>query len=108
MAWIRLFPSWESLEPHVPANRLLHLKVKGVSVCLAVFSQEEIKAFQNECSHRGAFLSQGSLNSQQEVVCPLHAYRFRCSNGQEAENRSQALTTYTLEWRPDGLYIDWP
>ncbi|MDN4166770.1 Rieske (2Fe-2S) protein [Cytophagales bacterium LB-30] len=96
------------MEPHIPANRMLHIKVRGTSICLAVFSKDDIKAFQNVCPHRGAFLSQGSLNFQQEVVCPLHAYRYHCGNGREAENRSPSLRIYTLLWQADGLYIQWP
>ena len=75
-----------TLEQKVP--RLV--KVEGKNLCI-IRIDENILAFENECPHMGESLHNGKLNYLNQIVCPLHTYRFDTKTGEEANQRCGSL-----------------
>lgn len=68
----------------IPEGSFLAVDVGGVSVLL-VHTRGEVRAFDNACTHAGAWLDMGQLHSDaDEIECPLHGGRFNASTGAPA------------------------
>ncbi|MEB2779489.1 Rieske 2Fe-2S domain-containing protein [Algoriphagus sp. C2-6-M1] len=65
-------------------------------------------AFQGYCPHRGASLFQGSLTSEEEIICPLHEYRFDMKTGEVKVGSCGDLEVYQIELTEEGLEIYFP
>jgi nitrite reductase/ring-hydroxylating ferredoxin subunit len=64
--------------------------------------------FQSFCPHRGASLIQGSINAINELICPLHQYRFDLISGQVKSGSCSDLETFPAELGEKGLEITLP
>jgi ferredoxin-nitrite reductase len=74
------------------------VRLNGTEV--AVFKCEgRLYAIENRCPHEGAPLA-GGLVEGEEVICPLHAYRFQLKTG--ACSTDPALRARTFQVMPDG------
>jgi NAD(P)H-dependent nitrite reductase small subunit len=63
----------------IPENSAKMIRVKGNE--MAVFKRDgQVYAIQNICPHEGGQLSKGWLEGD-EVVCPLHGYKFHLKTG---------------------------
>jgi NAD(P)H-dependent nitrite reductase small subunit len=63
----------------IPEGAAKMIRVKGEE--MAVFKRDgQVYAIQNTCPHEGGQLSKGWLESD-EVVCPLHGYKFDLKTG---------------------------
>ncbi|MBN3581265.1 Rieske (2Fe-2S) protein [Algoriphagus aestuarii] len=68
----------------------------------------EFFAFQAFCPHRGASLVEGQLNSINEIICPLHQYRFEIKSGRVSAGSCSDLETYPAFLAENGLVITLP
>jgi len=74
-------------------------------VCV-VRSGEKVFAFEQLCPHRGGFLKDGRINAFDEIICPLHSYRFNLNTGQLASGGSCGdLEVYRTNLTEEGLEI---
>ena len=75
---------------------------------VAVFRQRDgsIYALDSACPHAGGPLSDG-LVGDGFVVCPLHAYRFRLSDGQGI-GTDLAIRTYPIEIKDGWIFLRLP
>ncbi len=74
------------------------VRVNGTEA--AVFKcQGQLYALENRCPHEGAALAGGVVEGD-EVVCPLHSYRFQLKTG--ACSTDPALRARTFQVVPDG------
>lgn len=103
--WYQIFPDETELHKAVPIGSLGLLRAGELRICLAN-TEKGLFAFSNACTHRQADLHEGWLNKYEEVVCPLHQYRFSIRNGEERSGHGcPDLKTYPIEIRADGVYI---
>jgi ferredoxin-nitrite reductase len=80
------------------------LVVDGVDV--AVFRRDGcLYALQNGCPHEGAPLASGVLEGD-EVVCPLHGYRFNVKTGACSTDPTLRARTYRLVTREGRVTVD--
>jgi len=56
----------------------------------------QVFAVKNECPHRGGPLADGMLAGEQ-VVCPMHAYRYDAKSGVCDQSGTCAVETYPVE-----------
>ena len=70
--------------------------------------EDEFFAFQSFCPHRGASLLEGSINSINEIICPLHQYRFELKSGRVSAGSCADLETYPTSLTENGLVITLP
>jgi nitrite reductase (NADH) small subunit len=71
---------------------------------VAVFRSRSGKVFAvaDRCPHRGGPLADGMIVGDQ-VVCPLHAFRFHGETGTCDQAGACSIATYPVEVTPDGL-----
>ncbi len=70
---------------------------------VAIFRTRDNKVFatQATCPHKGGPLADGIIGEGQ-VICPLHAYKFKLANGEAVGNTCSALKTYPAWLSEDG------
>lgn len=73
---------------------------------LAVFRARDGRVFavENECPHKGGPLSDGMLIGEQ-VVCPLHAFRFNGTTGECDQANVCAIDAFPVEVRNGVVYV---
>lgn len=71
---------------------------------IAVFRTRngQVFATAQRCPHRDGPLADGMLVGEQ-LVCPLHGFRFDLSSGQCEQSQVCAVQTYPVEITPEGL-----
>lgn len=77
--WIALEPAERDESGDIPAGRLVKAKL-GINTLVLVREGERIFALHDTCAHAGGPLSAGTLVDGC-AECPLHASRFRLSDG---------------------------
>ncbi|GHM99706.1 hypothetical protein WSM22_11960 [Cytophagales bacterium WSM2-2] len=104
MEWIRIFENSTQAEKALPENQPRLLMVRSKRICLAKHNGK-ILAVQNNCTHSGGSLNQGTINYLGEVVCPLHQYQFDLKTGHEANQRSSDLECFPIRESEEGIFI---
>ena len=102
---VKLFSSEEEAISEVPigTSRKLVVKDKGY---LLIHSKRGFSVSDELCPHQRESLNKGELNAFNEIICPLHEYRFDLITGIEHSNRCDPLTLYQIAVKSDGLYIE--
>lgn len=67
--------------------------------------QDKLYACGYACPHAGGILSDGHIDAQGNIVCPLHHYRFNMENGRNTSGEGYFLKPYKVEVREDGIYV---
>ncbi|WP_114751193.1 Rieske (2Fe-2S) protein [Pleomorphovibrio marinus] len=87
-----------------PDRSIREVQLGDQKICVAR-DGESFFAFERLCPHRLANLKEGQLNSFQEVICPLHHYRFELNSGRVASGDCRDLKVYKAELDESGLKI---
>ena len=107
MKKIKVFDSPEKARSVIPLNTLKKVRTKDYTLCL-VHTSEGFFATEDAFPHMQASLSEGRLNYLDELICPLHSYRYSLRTGQECKNRTRDLRKYLVELNQNGLFIFLP
>ncbi len=102
-----IFASKEEASRRIPVNSMVKISIAGKMIFMA-HTPDGFFAGDDACPHRGASLSKGTLNYLNEVVCPLHAYRYSLVYGTEASQRTAELALYPVVVNDNGIYITLP
>jgi nitrite reductase/ring-hydroxylating ferredoxin subunit len=62
-------------------------------------------ATQRRCLHQGADLAEGIIAAG-ELICPLHAWRYRADTGVHVQSRQNCLVVYRVRVAGDAIQID--
>jgi|SRR5690606_6685630 len=81
-------------------------KVGGQRICL-IQDQGKWYATSSKCPHAGGDLGSGWCENGQ-LICPRHRQRFDLQTGKGAAEQYNAIRTFNLEEREDGLYVELP
>lgn len=106
MHWIKLFVSEVEAQQFFEKQKFFTLGVNDQKVCIARFGAS-FYGFKSRCPHAGVSLSEGYINDNLEVVCPLHGYRFSLLDGREVSGHNCHLPIYPIEIRSDGVFLGW-
>lgn len=63
------------------------------------------RAYSAVCPHQLGKLDDAKIQSQGEIVCPWHGYRFDISNGENLDRKCTALTLFKTEIEDDSLFV---
>ncbi len=102
---IKIFNSPDEAEIEIPLGTSRKLIVEEKPY-LIIHSTQGFTVTDELCPHQRASLVKGMLNSFEEIICPLHEYRFSLKTGIESSNRCGHLTLYQIAVKSDGLYIE--
>lgn len=92
----KLFDSTEEMKRLLQNNQPRLVVADRQGICV-VRKGDTLLAFKNECPHMGEGLSGGLVNYLNEIVCPLHAYKFNLANGEEENRRCGSLQFISVE-----------
>ncbi|MGE4411394.1 MAG: 3-phenylpropionate/cinnamic acid dioxygenase ferredoxin subunit [Sphingobium sp.] len=86
------------------------LKVEAPGGAIALFNVDgEFYAVDDRCSHGNASMSEGYVEDDATVECPLHAARFCMKTGAAlCQPATDPLRTYPVEIVDGTVYIDVP
>lgn len=96
--------SKESILNMVPDRSIKKVLIGEKPITLVRVSRD-FYAFQGFCPHRGAPLFEGSLNVMNEIICPLHQYRFDIKTGEVMAGSCGDLELYPTTLTENGLEI---
>ncbi|MGW8121728.1 Rieske (2Fe-2S) protein [Roseivirga echinicomitans] len=105
MKTYKLFDSEQSLMESMGSETRKIVRIGERKICL-VLNQGEFHAFDHLCPHNQHSLFEGTINYKNEVVCPLHSYRFNLADGSECEQRTKPLKIHALKIESDGVFLD--
>ena len=86
----KLFESIDQMKDVLVNKKPRQVKAGGKNICI-VREGENLLAFANECPHMGESLSNGTINHLDEIVCPLHSYRFNIHTAEAVERQCRSL-----------------
>lgn len=86
------------------------VKVEGLNEAVAVFrSNGEVYALSDRCSHGNASMSEGYVEDDGTVECPLHAARFCLKTGAALRQpATEPLRTFRVAVVEGKIYVDVP
>jgi nitrite reductase/ring-hydroxylating ferredoxin subunit len=87
----------------IPSGRGRTVEVEGLLIAL-LQSDDEVVALSDRCPHSGGSLGQGWIEAD-EVVCPLHQWRFKLKDGRCATIRGQGVHRFPVEIRGDEVWV---
>ncbi|QES90377.1 Rieske (2Fe-2S) protein [Rhizosphaericola mali] len=74
-------------------NVIKNIKLNN-NVISIVFNNNRLYAFQSKCPHSGAKFSEGFLDKNNCLVCPLHKFKFKLTNGLNVTGEGYRLKVY--------------
>ena len=101
----KLFNSSEELENLLQNNQPRHVVAGQRNICV-VRQGTNLIAFENECPHMGESLSGGLVNGLNEIVCPLHTYKFNLKTGEEESRRCASLKFIHVKNEGGEIYLE--
>jgi len=102
---VKLFSSEKEAIDEVPIGTIRKLMIKNKGYLL-IHSHKGFSVSDELCPHQRASLAKGMVNNFNEIICPLHEYRFNLITGSESSNKCGHLTLYQIAVKSDGLYIE--
>ena len=100
----KIFSSIEEPVRALPLNTPKKLVLDGISYCI-VRTGNGIVITNEACPHNKAPLSEGRLNAYNEIICPLHEYRFNLNTGRESGLRCSDLRIYKVVESKEGIFL---
>lgn len=72
---------------------------------LLVYTNDQLYCCTAKCPHAGGNLARGFTDAKNNIVCPLHKYRFQLSNGYNSSGEGYHLKTYRVMVNDDGVFV---
>lgn len=101
----KLFDSEEQMTSTLQNNEPRRVVAGNRNICV-VRQGTELIAFRNECPHMGEGLNGGKVNYLNEIVCPLHTYKFNLKTGDEENKRCSGLIFVKVSKTSEGIFLD--
>lgn len=86
-------------------NNMIVVEVAGKKITLCQ-TKNKLYACAYKCPHASGILAEGFIDHAENIVCPIHGYRFSLHNGRNTSGEDFYLKTYKTESREDGIYIE--
>ena len=101
---IKIFASKDDAYNALLLNVPRKVIIADRKICM-VRTTKGIFALNDACPHQRASLSDGKINAFDEIICPLHEYRFNLINGREANQQSGDADIYHIDIEDDGIFL---
>ncbi|MEZ5023924.1 MAG: glutamate synthase-related protein [Chitinophagales bacterium] len=79
--------------------------VKNTDLVIIKFD-DEVSALYGRCLHRGALLSDGFVDDNDNLICGLHNWDYRIDTGVSAYNNEEVLQKFTTAIQGGDVYVD--
>lgn len=88
-------------EPQL-VNSTRTIVIDNLKICMAR-TESGYYAVDNKCPHAGAHLGAGGWCENEQIVCPVHRYKYDLKTGRGAQG--DYVKPYPVQMREDGIYI---
>jgi nitrite reductase/ring-hydroxylating ferredoxin subunit len=106
MYWCKIFSSLAEAEQKINLREPVQLRLGANKRLCLLRTEKGFFAIDNFCPHLGEELHKGRLNDWDEIVCPLHDYRFNLQTGEESSGKNcRDLKTYPIRTDETGFFI---
>ncbi len=103
--WYKLYDSVAEAEIDLKLRTIKLLRIESLKLAL-IRTESGFYAFHDACPHMGENLHKGLVNAWDELVCPLHFYRFSLRTGEEQTGKScPDLKQYLLKYDEKGFFV---
>lgn len=85
-------------------NNLVEIDVAGKKLCIAN-TGNSISACISKCPHAGGNMSEGFLDKNEHIVCPVHRYVFSLKNGLDVSGEGYYLKIFPVMINEEGIFI---
>lgn len=100
--WIKIAGNINEIRFH--DNKIAKIQIAEKSICL-VKSSSGLKACSANCPHAGGDLSEGFLDKNGSISCPVHDYRFSLNSGRDIDGEGYFLKIYQMKETEAGIFI---
>ncbi len=100
--WIKI--AGNSNEISFQDNNIATIHISGKAVCIAK-TNNGLKACFAKCPHAGADLSEGFLDKKDNIICPVHGYRFSLNTGRDTNSEGYFLKIYKIKEIEEEIFI---
>lgn len=98
---------WHKVDPgDLDVGRVITVVVAGRALCITR-TEAGLGVLDNRCPHQGGPLGEGEIDHGY-VLCPWHGYEYDPISGEPPPGFADAATSYPIEERDDGLYVQLP
>ena len=101
---IKIFSSRIEAEKALPVNKPRKLILNGKALCI-VRTDSGLFVTDDICPHNKTSLSGGWINAYQQIICPLHEYRYDLHTGRESAQRCSDLQTFEVSVKEEGVFL---
>lgn len=93
--------AWNDLEDRQPAYAL----VENTDLVIVRYN-EIVSVLYGRCLHRGALMSDGYVDDNDNLICGLHQWDYRIDTGVSAYNNEEALNKFKATVHEGDVYVD--
>lgn len=91
----------------IPINTGKTVRYQGLEIALFRIGQDNIRAIENRCPHKGGVLAEGIVSGEY-VFCPLHDRKIDLSSGLVQAPDTGCVKTYKVMVQDGLVYIHFP
>ena len=92
-----------SRESEHQVGEIIAASMGGIDVVVCR-TGEGFSVLERRCLHAGADLAEGVLVGN-ELICPLHGWRYRAADGGHVQSACNQLATYPVRVEQDGTVV---
>lgn len=100
--WIKIADKINEI--HFAKNNIAEVIVGGNSICI-IQSANGLIACYSKCPHAGGDLSIAYLDNKENIICPVHGYRFNIKSGRDTNGEGYFLKIYKVIENKDGIFV---
>ncbi len=105
MKWIKIFQNIEEAYSALGQKEIRKVQLKNFTFLISLVDDQFI-AFESLCPHQKEPLNKAKINAFNEIICPLHEYRFHLTTGNNTHGNCDGLRIYKTKVEEDGaVYV---
>jgi len=104
---IKLFDNMDIALKKVPEQKVLKVTINKKEYLLLNY-RGCLTLTESHCPHMQHPLKECKFNGFNEIICPLHEYRFNIKTGEESAGRCGPLSVFPVKVNDLGLFVEIP
>jgi 3-phenylpropionate/trans-cinnamate dioxygenase ferredoxin subunit len=102
-SWLKIAADIDEID--FKENNIACVQINGKSVCV-IKTADGLKACSSKCPHAGGDLSSGFLDKRENIICPVHGYRFNLNNGRDTDGEGYFLKIIREKEKEEGKFFE--
>ncbi len=86
-------------------KNIASVDVEGQKICI-IKTTKGLKACSSLCPHASGDLSAGYIDKKENIVCPVHGYRFNLNHGRDSNEEGYFLKILQVKENEKGVFIN--